>query len=253
MKLLLLGDVVGRPGRNAVKSFLENREYDLVVANGENAAGGFGLTRNTASQLLEAGVDVITTGNHVWRHKEIADYLDEEGCPVLRPANYPPGNPGRGFTVKELNGTRLMVVNLQGRLFIPIALDCPFRVIDSIIKKNRADIVLVDFHAEATSEKQFMGRHLDGRVTVLAGTHTHVLTADARLLPKGSAYITDLGMCGSTDGVIGMAAREAGLRFLTGRFARLHVAEGKTAVNGLEVTLGEDGTVQGIELVNAEV
>lgn len=253
MKVLLLGDVVGRPGRNAVKSFLEGHEYDMVVANGENAAGGFGLTRNTASQLLKAGVDVITTGNHVWRHKEIIDYLDEDECPVLRPANYPPGNPGRGFIVKELSGTRVMVVNLQGRLFIPISLDCPFRVIDSIIKKNRADIVLVDFHAEATSEKQYMGRHLDGRVNVLAGTHTHVLTADARILPEGTAYVTDLGMCGSVDGVIGMAAHEAGLRFLTGRFARLQVAYGNTAVNGMEVTLRRDGSVEGIELVNAAV
>ena len=228
MKILLLGDVIGKPGRTAVVSYLRNSDYDFVIANAENAAGGFGLTRNTAAQLLEAGVTIITSGNHIWQHTDILEYIDEVGCPVLRPANYPPGNPGSGFIIVKHPGLRIMVANLQGRLFIPMALDCPFRMIDNIIRNHSADVIIVDMHAEATSEKQAMARHLDGRVTILAGTHTHVLTADARVLPGGMAYITDLGMCGSMSGIIGMAQEEARLRFLTGRHIRLKVAEGNT-------------------------
>lgn len=250
MKILLLGDVVGKPGRTAVVSYLKDRDFDFAVVNAENAAGGFGLTRNTAVQLLDAGVSVITSGNHIWHHTDVLEYLDEVNCPVLRPANYPPGNPGSGFIVIKRQGIRIMVVNLQGRLFIPMALDCPFRIADNIIKKNPADVIIVDMHAEATSEKLALARHLDGKVSILAGTHTHVLTADARVLPGGTAYITDLGMCGSMSGVIGMAPDEARIRFLTGRQVRLKVAEGNTHVNGLEVVLNSSLKVESLSLIN---
>lgn len=250
MKILLFGDVIGRPGRTALITFLNSGDYDFIVANGENAAGGFGLTKNTASQLLNAGVNVITSGNHIWQHNEVLEYIDEVDCPVLRPANYPPGNPGRGFIVMKHQGIRIMVINLQGRLFIPMALDCPFRTADSIIRNNSADVVIVDMHAEATSEKQVMSRHLDGRATIVAGTHTHVLTADARVLPGGTACITDLGMCGSMSGIIGMATEEARIRFITGRHTRLKVAEGDTYVNGLEVVLNTDLNVESLRLIN---
>ncbi|MBN2586740.1 MAG: YmdB family metallophosphoesterase [Candidatus Fermentibacteraceae bacterium] len=250
MELLFFGDVVGRPGRAALVSYLKDREFDFALANGENAAGGFGLTKKTAGELLDGGLDIITTGNHIWQHKEVLDYIDQNDCPVLRPANYPPGNPGRGYLVRTVAGLRILVINLQGRLFIPMALDCPFRTVDSILRNNPADIVLVDMHAEATSEKQVMAQHLDGRVTVLAGTHTHVLTADARIMPGGTAYVTDLGMCGSMSGVIGMATEEARIRFITGRHTRLKVAEGNTWVNGLRVRLNDRSKVESLELIN---
>ncbi len=241
---------MGHPGRTALVSYLKDREFDFALANGENAAGGFGLTKKTAGELLEGGLDVITTGNHIWQHKEVLEYIDQNDCPVLRPANYPPGNPGRGYLIRTVEGLRVLVINLQGRLFIPMALDCPFRTVDSILRNNPADIVLVDMHAEATSEKQVMAQHLDGRVTVLAGTHTHVLTADARIMPGGTAYITDLGMCGSMSGVIGMATEEARIRFITGRHTRLKVAEGNTWVNGLRVRLNDRYKVESLELIN---
>jgi len=243
---------VGRPGRTALSTFLAGREFDFAVANCENAAGGFGLTRRTARELLEAGLHVITSGNHIWRHRDILEYMEEEGCPVLRPANYPADNPGKGFLVKEVSGARVMVINLQGRLFMPSLVDCPFRTVDAILRGNRADVILVDFHAEATSEKQVMARYLDGRVTAVVGTHTHVLTADAGILPGGTAFITDLGMCGSAAGVIGMNTEEAMSRFTTGRQTRLKVAEGDERVNGLRMTLNENGKVEKLELVDGE-
>jgi 2',3'-cyclic-nucleotide 2'-phosphodiesterase len=250
VNILLFGDVIGRPGRTALISYLKDMDADFAVANAENAAGGFGLTKVIATQLLEAGIDIITTGNHIWQHKEVLEYIDEVDCPVLRPANYPPGNPGHGYFAKEVDGVRVLVVNLQGRLFMPMSLDCPFRTVDSILRNNPADVVIVDMHAEATSEKQVMAQHLDGRATVVAGTHTHVLTADARILPGGTAAITDLGMCGSMSGVIGMATEEARIRFITGRHTRLKVAEGNTWVNGLRVILSDELEVESVELIN---
>jgi 2',3'-cyclic-nucleotide 2'-phosphodiesterase len=254
MRILLLGDLVGRPGREAVSAFLRDRPdpSDLVVVNAENAAGGFGLTRRISEELQAAGVHVITSGNHIWQQKEVYEYLDQPGCPVLRPANYPSGNPGRGWTAFDRDGVRILVINLQGRLFMPMSLDCPFRVADSILRSNPADVVIVDIHAEATSEKQAMAHHLDGRVTVVAGTHTHVLTADARLLPGGTACITDLGMCGAAGGIIGMDPSEARLRFLTGRPLKLRVAVGPTMVNGMQVTLDGGLKVSGVSLVNEQ-
>ena len=257
MRILMVGDVIGRPGRRAVRALVpqlrQQYSIDLVIANGENAAGGIGLTPETAGELLKSGVDVITSGNHIWHHKDVLDYIDEVSCPVLRPANYPPGNPGKGFIILRKEDVRILVINLQGRLFIPMALDCPFRTVDTILRNNPADVIIVEMHAEATSEKQALAQHLDGKATIVAGTHTHVLTADARTLPGGTACITDLGMCGSIDGVIGMNTEEARLRFLTGRHIRLKVAEGNTYVNGLEVVLDGELNVDGLRTINEKI
>ena len=245
---------MGRSGRKAVTAFL-NREkvYDLVVANGENAAGGFGLTGSTADELFDAGVHVITSGNHIWKQKEVFPRLDEKDTRILRPANAPPGNPGTGVAKLEVDEVRVMIVNLQGRTFMDGFWDCPFRMVERILAGNRAPIIIVDFHCEATSEKQVMGRFLDGRVTAVAGTHTHVLTADARLLPGGTAYITDLGMCGSHSGIIGMAYDQARLRFLTGRPEKLTAAKGDEHVNGLELLLDDTLSIESVRMIDERI
>jgi hypothetical protein len=229
MNLLLIGDVVGKPGRRAVAALLPalRRELalDFVVANGENAAAGFGLTEATARELFEAGVDVITSGNHIWDQKEIVPVLDGE-LAILRPYNYPAGAPGRGLI--ERNG--VAVLNLQGRTFM-LDIDDPFRAADAALTSLPADaLVVVDMHAEATSEKVAMGRYLDGRVAAVLGTHTHVPTADTRLLPGGTAYVTDTGMVGPADSVIGNEIDAVLERFLTGVPVRLPVAGKSRAV-----------------------
>jgi len=197
--VLMIGDIIGKPGRQTVHELLPDLRqqygFDLVIANAENVAGGFGLTSTTAEELLSAGVDVLTTGNHIWAQKEIIPYLDEE-MPILRPLNYPPGVPGKGYIVNR----QAMVVNLMGRTFIG-DIDCPFRAMDQLLAelKHKPPIIIVDFHAEATSEKVAMGRYLDGRVSAVLGTHTHVATVDTQLLPHGTAYVTDVGMTGPID------------------------------------------------------
>src|SRR4051812_43169505 len=213
VKLLFVGDIVGSPGRHAVESLLpvlmERHEPDFVVVNGENSAGGLGITSKIARALYKAGVDAITLGNHTYRHAEVYDFLDSDER-IVRPANYPKGNPGKGHTVVEKDGVRLAVVNLSGTVFLDAARS-PFAEVDAILAelKGKADHVLVDFHAEATSEKVAMGWYLDGRVTACVGTHTHVPTADGRVLPGGSAYITDVGMTGPRGGVIGVRREQA--------------------------------------------
>src|SRR5437879_428810 len=212
-RVLFLGDVVGEPGRRALSETLpdliERYSPDLVVTNGENVAGGLGITERTAKKLLDAGTDVITTGNHVFRHTEVYDFLSSSDR-IVRPANYPEGNPGRGHTVIEKNGVRWGVVNLSGNVFLQAA-HSPFLTANRVLHRLRdeADLVIVDFHAEATSEKVAMGWHLDGRVLAVFGTHTHVPTADARVLPGGTAYITDVGMTGPRGGVIGVKREQA--------------------------------------------
>jgi metallophosphoesterase (TIGR00282 family) len=238
MKILVLGDIVGAPGRRAVARFLREGSWDLVVANGENASGGIGITPADARQMLDAGVRVLTSGNHIWAHKEVLPYLDSCQGSLLRPANMPPGNPGAGHSTVQVAGVPVTVVNLQGRVFMPES-DCPFRTVDRILSGSQAGVVIVDFHAEATSEKEAMGRYLDGRATIVAGTHTHVQTSDLRTLPGGTVYITDLGMCGSSCGVIGVRFDEVRQRFLTGRQTRLAVAEGEEYVSGLEVVIDD--------------
>jgi len=218
---LFLGDIIGKPGRKTLKKFLprvvEKYSPSFIVANGENAAGGVGITPQVCQELLDH-VDVLTSGNHIWDKREAIAYLEQEPR-LLRPANYPPRNPGKGIYVFEIEqGIKIAVLNLQGRVFME-PIDCPFRTADQElerIKDNRA-ITIVDFHAEATSEKQAMGWYLDGKVSAVIGTHTHVPTADERILPEGTAYITDVGMVGGYDSVIGLKKDQAILRFLTSR------------------------------------
>lgn len=245
MRILILGDIVGRPGRNAVLSYLSRSGsgYHLKIVNGENAAGGFGITPDIAEDLFRAGIDVITSGNHIWKRNEIIPLLEAPDSRVLRPANYPPGNPGRGSVVLSRCGLSVQILNLQGRVFTEFTGECPFRTAERIIESRYADVRLIDFHAEATSEKMALARYLDGRVTLVAGTHTHVQTADQRVLPGGTAYMTDLGMCGSPSGVIGMETKTSIARFISGRYSRLQVAQGCGMVNGLAVELDGGGRV----------
>jgi metallophosphoesterase (TIGR00282 family) len=254
MIILAIGDIVGKPGRQAVQAFVPDlrQEYgiDLVVANGENAAGGFGLTIGTEQELLDYGVDVITSGNHIWAQKEIIAYLDED-VPILRPLNYPPGVPGRGYLLK--NGA--LVVNLMGRTFMN-SYDCPFRAMDALLEElsPKTKVIIVDFHAEATSEKVAMGRYLDGRVSAVLGTHTHVGTIDTRILPGGTAYVTDIGMTGPDDSVIGDDAEAVIKRFLTMLPHRLSVGKGKPVFNAIMVGVDEkSGRATSIERISREL
>jgi metallophosphoesterase (TIGR00282 family) len=237
MRILFIGDIVGRAGRELVKQGLAGlvaeHEVDLVIANAENSAAGFGITREIGDELLKAGVDVMTSGNHIWDKKEAFDYIASEER-LLRPGNYPAGSRGRGSAiVRTRMGIAVGVINLMGRVHMP-PLDDPFALAVKEIEamRSRAKVIFVDFHAEATSEKMAMGWHLDGRVTAVAGTHTHVQTADERLLPKGTAYITDAGMTGAHDAIIGMDAAGSLARFLTGMPSRFEPATANPRLNG---------------------
>ena len=252
MLILAIGDVVGKPGRKAVSQLLPDlrQQYgiDLVIANGENAAGGIGLTLSTAKELLDSGVDVLTSGNHIWVHKEIIPHLDSE-MPILRPLNYPPGVPGKGHIVIG----QVAVVNLMGRVFIG-DLDCPFRAMDQLLSELEQRVIVVDFHAEATSEKVAMGRYLDGRVSAVLGTHTHVGTIDAQILPRGTAYVSDIGMTGPLDSVIGDDTEAVLQRFLTRIPHRLSVGKGKTALNAMLVKVDDEtGKAISIDRIYQEV
>ena len=238
MNILFIGDIFGRPGRDLVRHGLqaltEAHAVDFVIANAENAAGGFGITREIGDELLDRGVDVMTSGNHIWDKKEVLDYIGAEPR-LLRPANYPAGVPGRGaFVGRTRDGRPVGVLNLMGRVFMP-NIDDPFAVAirDLEALHERARIVLVDFHAEATSEKLAMGWHLDGRATAVFGTHTHVQTADEQLLPGGTAYITDVGMTEPHDGIIGVERDAALSRFLTGMPARFDPASGNPRLHAM--------------------
>jgi hypothetical protein len=254
VRVLAIGDIVGKPGRRAVAALVGGLRRDLgidiVVANGENAAAGKGITINTAKEIFAGGVDVITTGNHIWAQADIIPYLDTD-APVLRPANYPEGVPGRGMT--EFQG--LTVINLMGRTFM-YEIDDPFRAADRLLATVPPGTpVLVDMHAEATSEKMAMGWYLDGRVSAVVGTHTHVPTADGRILPKGAAYVSDLGMCGPRDSIIGVEPEPVIRKFLTGMPARFTVAEKSRFVNFNSVLVDIDettGKARSIERVDRE-
>jgi len=250
MLVLAIGDIIGRPGRQAVQQLVPTlrQQYrpNLVVANAENTAGGFGLTLATAKELLNAGVDVLTSGNHIWAEKEIIPHLDGE-LPILRPLNYPPGVPGNGYLVDR----QVMVVNLMGRTFMN-DLDCPFRAMDQLLTEinPKPTVIIVDFHAEATSEKVAMGRYLDGRVTAVLGTHTHVGTIDTQIFPHGTAYVTDIGMTGPIDSVIGDDTKAVIQRFLTQMPHRLSVGKGKTMFNAVLVRVADDtGRATSIERI----
>ncbi len=239
MQILAIGDTIGRPGRRAIRRLLPalRQEYrlDFVIANAENAAGGFGLTPDTAAELLDAGVDVLTSGNHIWAQPEIIPCLNGE-MPILRPLNYPPGVPGNGYLVKG----GVMVVNIMGRTFMG-DLDCPFRTMDQLLSSDsKPRVIIVDFHAEATSEKVAMGRYLDGRVSAVLGTHTHVGTIDTQVFPRGTAYVTDIGMTGPADSVIGDDADAVIQRFLTRLPNRLSVGKGKATLNAVMVKIDDD-------------
>jgi 2',3'-cyclic-nucleotide 2'-phosphodiesterase len=243
MNLLLVGDVVGRAGRRTVDTLLPGLraefEVDLVVANAENAAAGFGVTTSVVQELFDSGCDLLTGGNHIWDRREGYAVLDDERR-LMRPANAPPGSPGRGWwRGKTSEGVDLGVLNLQGRALLPGAMDCPFRTVDAILKGplRSCDVVIIDFHAEATSEKRAMGWFVDGRVGAMIGTHTHVQTADEEVLPGGTAYLTDVGMTGPHRSVIGSAIEPALARFLDGVPTRLTVAEGQNRLHGVLIEL----------------
>ena len=256
MRILMIGDVIGEPGREAIQTLVPGlrREFeiDLVIANGENTAGGFGITPETAWDLIEGQVDVITSGNHVWKQKEIIQYINEE-WPLIRPANYPQGTPGRGHI--RLGET--VVVNLMGRVFMS-PLDCPFRTADRVLEEvngvNPPKAIIVDFHAEATSEKQAMGWYLDGRVSAVLGTHTHVATADTRILTKGSAYVTDVGMTGPYISVIGSDIRPVLEGFLTQMPRRFTIPKGPVILNSVMVDIDEkEGRATNIQRIDRMV
>jgi len=240
LRILVIGDIIGKPGRKAVKKLLPSlrseHRIDLVIGNGENAAGGLGLTPTTAQELFDSEIDVITTGNHIWAYKEIIPYLDNEPA-LLRPLNYPSTNPGHGYVLKK----NVLVVNIVGRVFIGHS-NCPFRTMDQLLTEfaNKKLPIIVDFHAEATSEKVAMGRYLDGRVSAVLGTHTHVGTIDAQILPGGTAYVTDIGMVGPVDSVIGDDPDSVINRFLTLIPSRLSVGRGKVNLDAILVEVDEN-------------
>lgn len=245
LKILCIGDIVGQPGRKAVKGALsglrDERGLDLVIANAENAAGGSGLTMDLAKELLSVGVDVITTGDHVWRKREIIAAMDK-GLPILRPENFPPGVPGKGaIVVTTRNGFEVVVVLLLGRVFMKPA-DCPFLAVDRVLDRmaGRSKVVLVDMHAEATSEKIAMGYHLDKRVSGVFGTHTHVATADECILPGGTAYITDIGMTGPMISILGRKVEKVLYHFKTGLPVAFDVASGPTMLNGVQIDVDQE-------------
>lgn len=247
MRILFLGDIVGRPGRHAVKKHLATlraaEAVDLVLANAENASGGLGLSAEGAKELFGAGVDGLTSGNHIWKFKDMPSYMQREER-LVRPANYPPGLPGRGWTVLRVGELPpVAFMNLMGRTYMQ-AVDCPFRAADALLAELDAahpDVLIriVDFHAEATSEKSSLGWHLDGRVSAVLGTHTHVQTADARLLKKGTAFITDLGMCGPADSCLGMSVAPILRKFLTAAPERFEVASGPVGLRGALLNIDE--------------
>ena len=245
IKILFIGDIVGKPGREIVQLgvplLVSRYSIDLVIANVENAAGGLGITRSVAETIRDAGVHVMTSGNHIWDKKEALDYIELEPR-LLRPANYPTGVPGRGLYIAQTSeGASVAVINVMGRIFMN-PLDNPFEIVAREIQvaREESNIIFVDFHAEATSEKLAMGWHLDGHVAAVVGTHTHVQTADERLLPKGTAYITDVGMTGPHDSIIGVQTGPVIKRFLDGMPTRFETASGNPRLNAVIVTASTD-------------
>jgi len=254
MRVLMMGDVVGKPGRRAIRQTLpalrRDLELDLVIANAENAAGGLGLTPDTAQELFEGGVDILTLGNHAWAKREVVPLLEGE-LPIIRPLNYPPGVTGQGFVIQD----DVLVINLIGRVFMG-TFDDPFQAVDNLLEdlRDRASIIIVDFHGEATSEKAAMGWYLDGRVSAVVGTHTHVGTVDTRLLPKGTAYVTDIGMVGPWNSIIGDNVEEVLYRFLTQMHNKLTVAEGPVRLHSVLIDIDDSsGKARSIERVDRDI
>jgi len=256
LKVLFLGDIFGKPGRevvkNKLKSIIDENDIDFTIANGENSAGGIGITPVICKTLLESGIDVITSGNHIYKKKEIYDYIEKEPR-LLKPANFPPGTPGKGYHVMtDRKNNKIGIVNICGRIFVDYY-DCPFRCVDKVLEKIRKETrtIIVDFHAEVTSEKIAMGWYLDGRVSAVLGTHTHVQTADERVLPGGTAYITDVGMVGPRDSVIGVERENILKRFLTMMPQKFIVAEGDYLLNAVIVDIDHrSGRADSIKRLN---
>ena len=241
LKVLFIGDIVGRPGRHAVTEFLavNRKSYDLVIANGENLSAGRGITYEKYLDMIRAGVDYMTSGNHIWKVADFIPYLDESDTKVLRPANYPDICPGFGSAELWVGDAKVVIINLQGRVFMPEDLNDPFKVGKEIVEKNKNAIIIVDFHAEATSEKVALGYYLDGSVSAVLGTHTHIPTADAKILENGTAYISDVGMCGPVDSVLGVKKEIIIDRFLT-QLPRSHkVASGDSILNAVDIMINK--------------
>jgi len=257
-RILFIGDIVGRPGRKIVKTVLselmKTEAVDLVVANGENAAGGFGLSLEVTRELLFSGIDVITLGNHTWDNRDIYNVLDQEPR-VVRPANYPDGTPGAGsYLAISAKGEPVGVINLLGQVFLE-ALQSPFQIADELVSElsKETKIILVDIHAEATSEKMALGWYLDGRVSAVLGTHTHIETADERVLPQGTAYITDVGMTGPINSVLGVDSELVLKKFLTKRPVKFEVAGGPIVLHGVVLEISATGLATSIKRVKREL
>ena len=254
MRILMVGDVIGRPGRAAFAKYTpklrKEKNVDIVVVNGENSAGGKGITRKALDELLHAGADIVTSGNHIWDKKDVLEFIDREPF-LIRPANYPEGAPGKGWCVYPWKAKNIGVMNLSGRAFMP-PMDCLFQKVEDILRelKGECDIILLDFHAETTSEKMAMGWYLDGRVNAVVGTHTHIQTADERVLPNGTAYITDLGMVGPWDSVLGVKTEIILEKFISGMPVRFDLAAGPCVYSAVIVDI-DDATnkTTGIERI----
>ncbi len=260
MNILFIGDIVGKPGRNAtkkaIKQLKDEHNIDLVIANGENLAHGLGITLKTSKEMCEAGVDFFTSGNHIYKNKDIFKEMEKKSTRIIRPANFPPGNVGKGYRVISKKGKKLLVINLTGRVFFDHNYDCPFRAIDQILdehKKTKLDGIIIDFHAEATSEKIAMKHYLDGRVSALIGTHTHVPTADAEVTQKSMAYITDVGMTGPTDSVIGVEKKSILESFLRQTKFKLEVAKGSCVFNAVMLEITGRSKANSIELIQMHI
>lgn len=244
INVMMIGDICGRPGRQTAAHFIPilKKEYNLnlIIANGENAAGGVGITAPVLDELLSQGIDFVTTGNHVWDKKEIFDFIDKRER-IIRPANYPPGTPGKGYNILSVGNHKVGIINLAGRVFMP-PIDCPFRTADDILQriKSQCKIILIDFHAETTSEKMALGWYLDGSISCVVGTHTHIQTADERILPKGTAYISDLGMVGPWNSILGVDKEPVIQKFITGLPARFNVASGTTVFCAVIIRIDTD-------------
>jgi 2',3'-cyclic-nucleotide 2'-phosphodiesterase len=255
ISVLVLGDVVGQPGCRALffklPGLIKKYKADLVIVNGENASDGFGILPEEAEKFFTKGVDVITTGNHIWQKREIYPLMEKENTRIIRPANYPPGVPGTGDVTINVKGLDVTVLNLLGRVRMGMAVDCPFRKSVDFLKKNKKNkLIIVDFHAEDTMEKEALAWYLDGKVSAVIGTHTHIQTADERILPKGTAYITDIGMTGPDDSVIGTKPEISIRRSLTQLPLKMEVAENEATIKGVFITIeAETGKSHSIERV----
>lgn len=247
MKILFIGDIVGRPGRKAVKELLpslkEKYQPDLIIANGENVCHGRGISEDTLKELTNMGIQFFTSGNHIYAHKKVVSKLDDKSFPIIRPANFPPGNPGRGYHIFETGKMqRILIVNLMGRVFMRQNYDCPFRAMDAIINEHRGDhldAIIVDIHGEATSEKVALGHYLNGRVSAVLGTHTHIPTADATILSEGTAYITDVGMVGVKDSIIGAEKEQIIQGFLKQMPFKYDIPEGPSVLSAVYIEIDD--------------